>query len=198
MFEVLQQYLEQRFPLTAADVELLKSVFLSRPLQKGEFFLRAGEKMRYGAFVARGFLRSYVIDEKGKEHIVQFAPENWWTGGKTSWWMSNSANDVYSDYFIDAIEDSVVLLIDQASHRMLTEKIPAYGRAFQAGLQRHVDAKNERIVHSLTATAEERYNDFIEKYPLIARRVPQYMLASYLGITPETLSRIRSRNVHKQ
>ena len=119
MYEVLQKYFEQKFPMTENEIDLIKSVFLPKRLKKGEFFLRAGEKMRYGVFVAKGFLRSYVIDEKGKEHIVQFAPENWWIGGNTSWWMSNTTNDTVSEYFVDAIEDSCMLLINQAGHRML-------------------------------------------------------------------------------
>ena len=133
-----------------------------------------------------GCLRSYVIDGKGKEHIVQFAPEDWWLADNTSL-MSGTP----SQYFIDAVEDSILLLIDPPSHQRIIERIPGYAASFRTGLQRHAAAKDQRIVNSLSASAEERYQEFLRTYPSIALRVPQWMLASYLGVSPETLSRIR-------
>ena len=127
-----------------------------------------------------------MIDGKGKEHIVQFAPETWWLADSTS--LNNATP---SPYFVDAIEGSEVLLIDGPSHQHLVDSIPGYAAAFRTGLQRHAAAKDQRIVSSLTATAEERYLEFLRVYPSIGARVPQSMLASYLGMTPETLSRIR-------
>jgi CRP-like cAMP-binding protein len=94
-------------------------------------------------------------------------------------------------YFIDAIEDSDLLLIDNPSHHRLVEHIAGYAAAFRTGLQRHAAAKDQRIVSSLSASAEERYLEFLRVYPSIALRVPEAMLASYLGMTPETVSRIR-------
>src|SRR4029077_4730058 len=100
-------------------------------------------------------------------------------------------NHTPSSYFIDAIEDSSLLLIDGPSQQHLVDDVPSYAAAFRAGLQRHAAAKDQRIVSSLSASAEERYLEFLRVYPSIVQRVPQSMLASYLGITPQTLTRIR-------
>jgi CRP-like cAMP-binding protein len=193
MLEVLYSYFERSFPLTEKDKALIKAVTIPRKFKKGEFLVREGEVPRYGAFVAKGFLRSYVIDNKGKEHIVQFAPENWWISDK-----SGMSEGMPATFFIDAVEDSDVILMDLSGHRSLLEKLPGYADSFRAGMQRRAVAKDHRIVASLTASAEERYTDFLETYPEIVQRVPQHMLASYLGITPETVSRIRKQASRKK
>lgn len=124
---------------------------------------------------------------------MQFAPENWWISDK-----SGLSGVTPSTFFIDAIEDSDILLCDRNGHVTLLDNVPAYAASFQQGIQRRAIAKDNRIVASLTATAEERYNNFLTEYPTIAQRVPQHMLASYLGITPETLSRIRRKALTKK
>jgi CRP-like cAMP-binding protein len=185
-FRVLRAYLEARATFTDPDFEIVRGGFLFKGLSAGEFLQRGGDVPRYAAFVASGCLRNFVIDAKGKEHIVQFAPETWWLADATSLMKGTP-----SQYFIDAIEDSELLLIDGPSHQHILETVDAYGVAFRTGLQRHNAAKDQRIVSTLSASAEERYLEFLETYPSIVQRVPQTMLASYLGMTPETLSRIR-------
>jgi len=191
-FDVLQKYLKARAEFTDEEFDFMRAMFVSRTLHPNEPLQRAGEIAKHAAFVARGCLRSYVIDSKGKEHIVQFAPENWWLADSIS-----LATQTPSQYFIDAIEDSEVLLIEPASHETLVNRIPGYAAAFRTGLQKHAAAKDQRIVNSLSTTAEERYRDFLTMYPSIAGRVPQWMIASYLGVSPETISRIRKKFARK-
>ena len=187
-FDTLRAYLEPRASFTEDEFAFLRTVFVSKPLAAGAFLQRAGDVARHAAFVASGCLRSYVIDAKGKEHIVQFAPETWWLADTES-----LAGGVPTRFFFEAIEDSTLLLIDGPSHQRVVERVPGYGAAMRTGLQRHAAAKDHRIVSALSATAEERYLAFLATYPSIARRVPQKMLASYLGVSPETLSRVRHK-----
>ena len=185
-FHRLRAYLERRGTFTDEDFAFLEPLFLPRSLRAGEFFQRSGDGVTHGAFVATGCLRKYVVDAKGKEHIVQFAPENWWIGEGPGVVPGTPAK-----YFIDAIEDSQLLLVDAASHQRAIENLPAYAAGFRDGIQRQAAATEQRIVNALSESAEERYEAFLKKYPSIAARVPQFMLASYLGVSPETLSRIR-------
>ena len=185
-FHRLRAYLERKGTFTEEEFAFLEPLFLPRTLRAGEFLQRAGDGVAHGAFVATGCLRKYVLDARGKEHIVQFAPENWWVGEGPG-----VAPGTQAQYFIDAVEDSHLLLFDAASHQRAIEHVPAYAAGFRDGLQRHAAAKEQRIVDALSESAEERYEAFLKKYPTIALRVPQYMLASYLGVSAETLSRIR-------
>ena len=193
MFEKLRAYFEAHIKLTDEQFEKLKSVFNPRTMEKGEFLQREGDVARHAAFVAAGCLRSYVVDEKGREHIIQFAPENWWIGDMQGLTKKNEP----SRMFIQALEYSEVLLSDVAGQQKLMEEVPEYATQYRKGIERHHAAKDRRIIASLTATAEERYNDFLKTYPTIARRVPQHMVASYLGLTPETISRIRKQMAKK-
>ena len=191
-FHRLRAYLERRGTFTEDDFAFLEPLFLPRTLRAGEFLQRAGDGVTHGAFVATGCLRKYVVDAKGKEHIVQFAPENWWTGEGPG-----TPPGTPAQYFIDAIEDSELLLVDAASHQRAIEHIPGYAAGFRTGLSRQAAATEQRIVNALSESAEERYEAFLKKYPSIAARVPQFMLASYLGVSPETLSRIRKNRAHR-
>jgi CRP-like cAMP-binding protein len=191
-FHRLRAYLEMRAAFSEDEFAFLESLYLPRALCAGEFLQRAGEPATHGAFVSTGCLRKYIIDAKGKEHIVQFAPENWWVGEGPGVVPGTPAQ-----YFIDAVEDSNLLLFEGAAHHRAVARIPGYAAAFRDGLQRQAAAKDQRIANTLSASAEDRYEEFLNKYPSIALRVPQFMLASYLGVSPETLSRIRKNRARK-
>ena len=191
-FDVLRAYLRARASFSDQEMDFIRTMFRPATLLAGEFLQRAGTVAKDAAFVAKGCLRTYVIDAKGKEHIVLFAPETWWVADNVSLTSGRP-----SDYFIDAIEDSDLLLIDSPSHEAVVEKVPGYASGHRKGLQRRTAAQNERIVSSISASAHDRYLRFLETYPSLATRVPQSMVASYLGVTPETVSRIRRKLARK-
>lgn len=173
-------------------MRFVESIFVPKTIRAGDFLQRAGSIARYQAFVTKGCMRTYTIDAAGKEHIIQFAPETWWLADAIS-----LASQTPSQYFMDAIEDSEVLLIDASSHDLVVEKVPGYAAGFRKGLQKHAAAKDARIVSSMSASAEERYMEFLKTYPSIVTRVPQWMVASYLGVSPETISRIQKKHAQK-
>lgn len=191
-FAVLRAYLKARAPFTDEELDFVRTMFVAAALRPGDFLQRAGTVARHAAFVAKGCLRSYVIDDSGKEHILRFAPETWWIEDSAS-----LTTGTPSGLFIDAIEPSDVLLVDVQSHETLVERVPAYAEAFRKGLQKHAAAKDKRIVSSISASAQDRYVEFLQTYPSLAARVPQFMLASYLGVSPETISRIRRKLARK-
>ena len=185
-FHRLRAYLENKATFTESEFAYLETLYRPRALRAGEFFQRAGEVATHGAFVATGCLRSYVIGPDGKEHIVQFAPEDWWIGDPSGLLAPGTP----AQYFIDAVEDSNLLVFDRTSHE-LAMRVPGVAASYRSGLERRGAAADQRIVNAMSTSAEERYDAFVRKYPSIVQRVPQFMLASYLGITPETLSRVR-------
>lgn len=155
-------------------------------VRKGEVLLRAGDKQGRGFYVASGCLRSYVIDSSGKEHVVQFAPEDWFVSD-----LKSMLRGVPASMFIDALEPSVVHEIDNDRARDTLSNDPAtQAMMFEKAHNRMVTLQ-DRVIELLAASGEERYLRFIKTYPGLMQRLPQKLIASYLGVTPESLSRIR-------
>lgn len=188
MFEVLFQNLDEKIRLTEEEKQLCKSFFIPKKIRKRQYILQEGDVSKSIAFVEKGMLRSYTVDEKGNEHIMQFAFEGWWISDHYSFLTGEPAI-----YNIDALEDSELLLLSKKSEEQLMERIPKFERYFRILLQNNLIATQRRLIGSLSQTAEERYNQLIAGCPTIPKRVPQHMMASFLGITPETLSRIRKQ-----
>lgn len=188
MFELLFQKFEEKVQLTNEEREISKSFFTPKKLRKRQYLLQEGDPCKYVAFVEKGMLRSYAIDDKGGEHIMQFAFEGWWISDQYSFLTGEP-----SSYTIDALEDCELLLLTHAAEEDMLKKIPKFERFFRILLQNSMIAMQRRLVSSLSHTAEEKYTELIESCPTIPQRVPQHMMASYLGITPETLSRIRKQ-----
>jgi CRP-like cAMP-binding protein len=188
MFELLFRSFDEKIELSEEEKELCKTFFTPKKLRKRQYILQEGDVCKNIAFVEKGMLRSYSIDEKGNEHIVQFAFEGWWISDQYSFLTGEPAQ-----YNIDALEDSELLLLSKQAEEQLLRKMPKLERYFRILLQNSLIAMQKRLISSFSESAEERYNKLIEVCPSIPRRVPQHMMASFLGITPETLSRIRKQ-----
>lgn len=174
--------------LPLRDIRNLPKIEISR----GEFLLKEGEICQSIFFVEKGLLRMYSISQNAKEHIIQFAPENWLVVDRNSVYFNET-----SDYYIDAIEDSIVTALDVNFFYQLQEKYPEIWKNHILLLHKHTISLQKRINLLLGANAEERYLEFMKIYPNILQRAPLWMIASYLGITPESLSRIRKEILKK-
>lgn len=184
--DILRTYFTSKIALTDAEIEFVSSIFTQRSLRKGEVLLQEGGTHNNNAFVAKGCLRLYSIDAKGEEHVVQFAVENWWIADFYGMLTGEPAK-----YYIDALEDSEILLLSGAAREDLCVRIPKFERFFRLLLERNYVATQRRLHGALSLPVEEQYLRFTQTYPAIVQRVPQSQIASYLGITPQSLSRIR-------
>lgn len=188
MFELLFKKFDEKVRLSDEEKQLAKSFFIPKKIRKKQYLLQEGDVCKYSAFVEKGFLRCYTVDEKGNEHMLQFAFEGWWMADQYSLLTKTP-----SRYNIDALEDCQLLLLTKEEEDKMLDKIPKLERYFRILLQNSLIATIKRLESSLSDTAEEKYSRLITNCPTIAERVPQHMLASAIGITPETLSRIRKQ-----
>jgi len=188
--EGFRKYLEST--ITTSDFQQLTSQFSEKSIKKGEIILHAGSICNHSFFVEKGLLRSYSIDELGKEHVIQFAPENWIISDRSSLLFQEP-----SDFFIDAIENSTIIMFTEDFILKASELSAKFRDFNQRSLNNHIRHQQKRINLLLSASAEERYLKFIELYSNVTLRVPQWMIASYLGITPESLSRVRKELARK-
>jgi CRP-like cAMP-binding protein len=188
MFELFLTSVKEHISITEEEFDFCKTLFILKKLRKKQYLLQEGDVSRYTAFVEKGMLRTFTVDDKGNEPILQFSMEGWWITDLYSF-----LTDEPSRYNIEAIEDCELLLITKSSWDVLLEKVPAFERYFRILIQNSLIAIQRRLMNSMTETAEEQYTKLIATFPTCLQRVPQHMIASFLGITPETLSRIRSQ-----
>lgn len=190
--ENITNYLSEILEVPMGSVATCSSYYTVKEVSKGELLLQEGEICHDTFFVEKGLLRMYSLDRNGKEHIIQFAPENWLISDRSSTYFSHQ-----SRYYIEAVEDSKILLLNNEFFKRMMENYPHTVEKNELLLQKHIRNLQNRVNSLLADTAEERYMSFIKMYPDILLRAPQWMVASYLGITPESLSRVRKELAKK-
>lgn len=192
MYSLLRAHIEKRVPLTDEEFSISAGYFVPKTIRRHQFLLNEGNVCRYIGFVNSGCLREYTIDHKGIEHIIQFAIEDWWISDLNSFLSGLPATNN-----IDALQDSEVLLLEKSAREELLDNCPKMERFFRLLIEANQIAERRRISDSLGASAEERYLKFVKTYPKLIEQVPQNQIASYLGITPQSLSRIRKELSNK-
>lgn len=191
MFTQINTAISRYVNFAQEELDIFNSLLYFKQIKKKTVMLQKGEKCTFDAFVVRGCIRKYYIDENGFEVILQFAVENSW--------ISDISFSIYetngSNVCIETIEDTDLLIFNPETKEKLFEQAPRFERAFRILVQRHLAVTQNRLLHNITCTAEQKYNEFLQTYPTIPLRVPQHYIASYLGISPEFLSKIRTRKL---
>lgn len=192
MSEKLLENISKHVSLNPKEKELFHSFWVEKTLNKGDFLLRNGEVCKTDNYVISGALKAYYINpNSGKEEILYFAIDDWWATDITSF-----QRQIPSIYNIQALEKSRILQIQQLSFQKMLASIPKLERYFRIILESYLGSLQNRIIINHTLSARERLSLFLQNYPKIVNRVPQYLIASYLGITPEFISRIKKDIMH--
>lgn len=186
--QLMLAHIARHVSLTAAQQELFVSLLGVKRLLRKQFLLQAGDVCRYESYVLEGCLRSFFIDDKGDEHSLHFALEDWWITDLESFLHQTPAQ-----VNIEALTPVTVLQLDKPSLERLYTEVPVFERFFRILHQNAYLAQNRRILNNISMSGEARYLDLVQRHPQLVRRVPQKYIASYLGITPVFLSQIRAR-----
>jgi len=177
------------FQLTGKEEELVMAAFKPKKFKKKQYFLKEGDVCRHSAFIVKGAMRQYSVDEKGVEHVVHFYIENYWASDRESLIMLTP-----SVFNIEACEDTEMLMITRADMQGLISNIPAIGEMLRLMDERNAIANQRRLNSTVSSNAVRRYEEFARDHPQFIQRFPQYLIASFLGITQESLSRIRKNS----
>ena len=187
-FQLILQNISRYIQLTDAEKKIFTGYLNNKTVKRKQFILNEGGVCRYSTFVISGCLRGYTVDKNGIEHVLSFAPTDWWIA------------DIYSlisqkpgTLNIEALEDTDAILLSKVAQEKLYIKIPKFERFFRILTEKSLVANQQRILDNLSLTAEERYSIFCKRYPTLIDHLPQKQIASYIGVTPEFFSRMRSR-----
>lgn len=184
----LIDYFNNILPLEEEDESVVEKLFKERKVKRRQFILQEGDICKHNTFVLEGCFRMYLVDEKGKEHNLQFAIENWWIGD-----IGSFHSEEPSKLYVEAIENSKILQIGKEDQLKLFVDYPKFNRIFRVLAENAMVSAQRRILQDIGSTAEERYLDFVMRYPQFFNRISNVQIASYLGVTPEFLSTIRKK-----
>ena len=188
MFQELDKNIAKRIAFNQEEIDFLHSVLVPKKIKKKEFLLQAGEVCLFEAYLVKGIARIYYLNEKGFEVDLLFPAEDWWVSD-----IGSFTEQKPSQLFIQAIEDCEFLFLGFNSKAQLLTKFPVFERYFRVLVQKSLESVMNRLIGNISKPAEERYLEFISKYPSIPQRVPQHLIAAYLGISPEFLSKVRAK-----
>lgn len=191
--DILKQHIRKHIDLPDNEVEEFCNLFTTKSVKKKDFLLKEGEICKYEGFVTQGLLKLYHIDANGAEQILNFAKEDWWVAD-----IDSFTNEIPSKLFIEALEDSEILLISKKDKEFAYKNIPSVEKLFRVMTQKTHIALQRRMIDNLSKTADQRYIDFIEKYPDFFQRLTNLQIAAYLGISHEFLSKIRRKIAQKK
>jgi CRP-like cAMP-binding protein len=184
----LINYFNNFLPLDQEEKSAVEEFFKERKIKRRQFILQEGEVSRYNTFIVEGCFKMYFVDHNGKEHNLQFAIENWWIGD-----IGSFHSEEPSKLHIEAIENSVILQIKKEDQLKLFVDYPKFNRIFRVFTENAMVGLQQRTIQNISSTAEERYLDFLKRYPQFFNRISNVQIASYLGVTPEFLSTIRKK-----
>ncbi|SNR96894.1 cAMP-binding domain of CRP or a regulatory subunit of cAMP-dependent protein kinases [Dokdonia pacifica] len=187
-YELILKNISRFIDLNLEEQNLYVSLLKQRIIRKKDFLLKPGEVIKNEYFIVKGCLKVYRIDDKGTERISMFAIKDWWTGDMASFITQQPSN-----YFIQALEESEVLQISRENYELLFKKIPKFERFYRILYQKSLANYIRRSDQNISLSAEDRYYNFVQKYPSLVHRVSQKDIASYIGVTPEFLSLLRKR-----
>lgn len=191
MFGIFEKYIRERADLTAAEMEAVRAVCIEKRLRKRQYLLQEGELCHHKCFITKGCLRQFRVSETGSEHILRFGIEHWWLSDRESYHSGKPSKS-----YIEALEDTEVIYVERADFSELKANIPNFRNMIEKLEATSFDASQNRIMNDLSYTAEQKYRDFMDLFPDLSRRVPLHMIASYLGVSRETLSRVRKHLAH--
>jgi len=186
------EYISRTVSLTDEEAAIFSAAFKEVKIRKRQFIVQPNFVVKNRNYVLKGAFRAYVVDDSGQDSTIAFAIEDWWITDYNSYILQKPAT-----MFVVALEDSIILEISYEKEQALKQENHKFETFFRIRAERTAAFMQQRIISNLTQSAEERYENFITKYPHIVQRVPQYALASYLGMTTEFLSRIRNKKAHK-
>ena len=193
MTNLLKQNITKHINLSDKEMDRFCNLFKIKKVKKKKFLLQKGEICKFEGFVNKGLFQVYHIDKKGVKQVLHFAIEDWWITDIVSF-----TNQRPSGLFIEALEDSEILVISKTDKEFAYENLPQVEKLFRIMTQKSHVALLRRMIDNLSKTADERYIDFIEKYPELHRRLNNVQIAAYLGISHEFLSKIRRKITKKQ